>query len=45
MIAKSAIVNAWSEDYMTVFPNIMIGVTGADGLTDADFTLSFTLKQ
>ena len=32
--------NATTNSY-----NIMIGVTGADGLTDADFTLSFTLKQ
>ena len=32
--------NATTNSY-----NIVIGVTGADGLTDADFTLSFTLKQ
>lgn len=32
--------NATTNSY-----NIMIGVTGADGLTDADFTLSFSLKS
>lgn len=32
--------NATTNSY-----NIMIGVAGADGLTDADFTLSFSLKQ
>lgn len=32
--------NATTNSY-----NIMIGVAGADGLTEADFTLAFTLKQ
>ena len=38
--SRAVTFNATTNSY-----NIMIGVTGADGLTDADFTLSFALKQ
>jgi hypothetical protein len=38
--SRSITFNATTNSY-----NIIIGVTGADGLTEADFTVAFTLKQ
>lgn len=38
--ARTVMLNAIQNPY-----NVIIGVAGADGLTDADFTLEITLKQ